>query len=64
MRDFCDAKLMARSLRESLKTKAVSITHGESLELIAKILGVDNWNILSAQRNRPEALRNTSLRVL
>jgi hypothetical protein len=49
MRDFCDAKLMARSLRESLKTKAVSITHGESLELIAKILGVDNWNILSAE---------------
>jgi hypothetical protein len=49
MRDFRDAKLMARSLRESLKTKAVSITHGESLELIAKILGVDNWNILSAE---------------
>jgi len=38
MRDFRDAKAMAQTLRDALKTKSVSITHGESLELIAKVL--------------------------
>ena len=49
MRDFRDAKLMARSLCEALKLKSMALTHSESLELIAAILGVDNWNVLSAQ---------------
>ena len=49
MRDFRDAKVMAHSLRDALKTKAVGITHSESLELIAKTFGYDNWNILSAR---------------
>jgi len=49
MRDFRDAKLMARSLCEALKPKSIAFTHSESLELIAAILGVDNWNVLSAQ---------------
>jgi ClpX C4-type zinc finger/Glyoxalase superfamily protein len=49
MRDFRDAKLMARSLCEALKPKSVVLTHSESLELIAAMFGVDNWNMLSAQ---------------
>ena len=49
MRDFRDAKLMARSLDEALKLKSIALTHSESLELIAAIFGVDNWNVLSAQ---------------
>jgi len=49
MRDFRDAKLMARSLCEALKPKPVVLTHSESLELIAAIFGVDNWNVLSAR---------------
>ena len=49
MRDFRDAKAMARTLRDSLKAKAVEITHSESLELIAKAFGYGNWNILSAK---------------
>jgi hypothetical protein len=49
MRDFRDAKLMARSLGEALKLKSIALTHSESLELIAAIFGVDNWNVLSAQ---------------
>ena len=49
MRDFRDAKLMAHSLRDALKAKAVEITHSESLELIAKAFGYDNWNVLSAK---------------
>lgn len=49
MRDFRDAKTMAHTLRDALKTKAVEITHSESLELVAKAFGFDNWNILSAK---------------
>ena len=49
MRDFRDAKVMAHSLRDALKSKAVEISHSESLELIAKAFGCENWNILSAR---------------
>ena len=49
MRDFRDAKAMAHALRDALKTRAVEITHSESLELIAKAFGYDNWNILAAK---------------
>lgn len=48
MRDYRDGKAMAQTLRQALKEKAVSITHSESLELIAKVLGVADWNVLSA----------------
>ena len=48
MRDFRDAKAMAQTLRETLKTKSVSLTHSESLELVATILGFRDWNVLSA----------------
>jgi hypothetical protein len=49
MRDFRDAKAMARALRDALKANAVETTHSESLELIAKAFGYENWNILSAK---------------
>ena len=49
MRDFRDSKAMASSLRDALATRSVSISHSESLELVAKILGVRDWNELSAQ---------------
>jgi hypothetical protein len=49
MRDFRDAKAMARSLREALGARSVQTTHSESLELIAKAFGYENWNILSAK---------------
>ena len=48
MRDFRDAKAMAQALREALKMKSVFLTHSESLELIATILGFHDWNVLSA----------------
>src|ERR1700742_2570620 len=48
MRDYRDAKAMARSLRDALTAKALPTTHSESLELIAKAFGYDNWNILAA----------------
>jgi hypothetical protein len=49
MRDFRDAKAMARALRDALKAKAVETTHAEALELIAKAFGCENWNVLSAK---------------
>lgn len=61
MRDFRDSKAMAQSLRQALSDKSVTFTHSESLELIAKAFGLDNWNILAAKIEaatpaaRPEA---------
>jgi Glyoxalase superfamily protein len=55
VRDFRDAKAMARVLRDALKAKAVEITHSESLEMIAKAFGCANWNILSARIDAAES---------
>jgi transcriptional regulator with XRE-family HTH domain len=52
MRDFRDAKDMARALRDALKAKAIEITHAEALELIAKAFGVTDWNALAAAIRR------------
>jgi len=48
MRDFRDAKAMARTLREALAAKGVKISNSESLELAAKMLGERDWNTLAA----------------
>ncbi|MET4261382.1 ATP-dependent Lon protease [Bradyrhizobium sp. S3.12.5] len=48
MRDFRDVKAMAQTLRDTLTTKAVTISHSESLELVSRMLGVADWNTLSA----------------
>jgi ATP-dependent Lon protease len=48
MRDFRDAKAMAQTLRCSLSTKALTISHSESLELVSKMFGAADWNTLSA----------------
>jgi uncharacterized protein len=60
MRDFRDAKAMAQTLRDA---KSVSLTHSESLELIAKILGFHDWNVLSAriESERDQALIKTPI---
>jgi len=49
MRDYRDAKAMAQTLRESLKTKSFDITHSAALELIAKVLGFKDWQVLAAK---------------
>jgi ribosomal protein S1 len=48
MRDFRDAKAMARTLREALAAKGVTITNSVALELTAKMLGARDWNTLAA----------------
>ena len=48
MRDFRDAKAMARTLRAALAAKGLNITISQSLELIAEAFGVADWNTLAA----------------
>jgi hypothetical protein len=48
MRDFRDAKAMAKTIRAALAAKSLKISNGESLELIAKAFGVTDWNTLAA----------------
>ena len=48
MRDFRDAKAMARTMRAALAAKGIKITVGQSLELVAEAFGVADWNTLSA----------------
>ena len=48
MRTFKDAKTMAKSLRDSLIARKVSLSHSECLEIVATVAGFSNWNTLSA----------------
>jgi hypothetical protein len=48
MRDFRDAKAMARTLRSALAAKGLKISNSDSLELIAQAFGARDWNTLSA----------------
>jgi glyoxalase superfamily protein len=57
MRDFRDAKAMARTLRAALAAKGLKITISQSLELIAEAFGVADWNTLAAAIRRRGLLR-------
>ena len=56
MRDYRDAKAMARRLREALARRGVAVGHSDSLELIAASFGLKDWHVLSAmiETARPE----------
>ena len=43
-----DPKAMAQTLRNDLAAKAIKLTHGESLEIVAHLHGYADWNTLSA----------------
>ncbi|CUH86190.1 Glyoxalase-like domain protein [Phaeobacter sp. CECT 5382] len=49
MRDFSDAKTMAKVLRSSLAENGVALTHAQSLELVARQFDMPDWNVLSAR---------------
>lgn len=53
MRDYRDAKAMAKTLRAALAQQDISLTHSETLELVARQFRVDNWNILAAKITEP-----------
>lgn len=48
MRDYRDAKAMARDLRRMLAAKGVKLSQAEALEFIARLLGARDWNTLAA----------------
>jgi hypothetical protein len=56
MRDFRDAKAMALTLRDALKAKSVSLTHSESLEIVARTLGFHDWNVLAAASQASQSM--------
>ena len=55
MRDYRDAKAMAKTMREELASRQIELPHSQALEITARQLGVDNWNILSAAIAAPVA---------
>ncbi len=61
MRSFRNAKSMAQTLREVLSEKQFALTHSESLEVVAKMFGVGDWNTLAAAI-KPEADGDPSIR--
>jgi hypothetical protein len=57
MRTFKDAKAMAKSLRDSLAARSVSLSHSECLEIVAKQFGFADWNTFSAKLDAEPDLR-------
>ena len=49
MRTYQDAKTIAKSLRASLASRGVDLTHSECLEIVARQFGCAEWNILAAK---------------
>ncbi len=49
MRSFRDAKLMAKSLREAMAARQVLLSHSQTLEIVARQFGYDDWNVLAAK---------------
>ncbi|MCQ0988027.1 glyoxalase superfamily protein [Jiella marina] len=49
MRDYRDAKAMAKAMREILADLDLTISHSQALEIVARQFGLTNWNVLSAK---------------
>lgn len=49
MRTYRDAKAMAKSLRDSLAARRLTLSHSECLEIVAQQFGFADWNTLSAK---------------
>lgn len=54
MRTYRDAKRMARNLASSLREKNFDVSHGESLDIVARQFGLSDWNTLSARLKQAE----------
>jgi ATP-dependent Lon protease len=54
MRTYKDAKAMAKSLRDVLAVEKVSVSHSESLEIVAQQFGFPDWNTLSSKLSDEE----------
>ncbi|MFK0384292.1 glyoxalase superfamily protein [Agrobacterium sp. NPDC090273] len=54
MRNYLDAKLMARALKSSLEQGGTTISHSQALEIVARQFDCDNWNVLAAKIEETE----------
>jgi ATP-dependent Lon protease len=54
MRTYKDAKAMAKSLRELLAIRNVSVSHSDCLEIVAQQFGFADWNTLSSKLSNEE----------
>ncbi len=52
MHTFLNSKAMAKALRTALAERKIDITHSDSLELVARQFGLNDWNTLSAKIER------------
>lgn len=57
MRDFRDAKTMAKTLRTELARHGAEVTHSQSLELVASQFGFADWNVMAAKLNATKPAR-------
>ena len=55
MRTYQDAKVIAKSLRDFLAARNVSLSHSECLEIVAQQFGFADWNTLAAKLTTPPA---------
>ena len=55
MRDYRDAKAMAKAMREALAARDVTLSHSAALEIVARQFGEANWNVLSARIEKQSA---------
>ncbi|BCJ90186.1 hypothetical protein IZ6_09210 [Terrihabitans soli] len=61
MRTFRDSKDMAKALRAALRERGSEFSHSDCLEFVARQLGFDNWNVLSARIEDDNAVRTRTL---
>jgi hypothetical protein len=54
MRTYKDAKAMAKSLRDVLAVRKVSVSRSECLEIVARQFGFPDWNTLSSKLSDEE----------
>src|SRR5689334_15800943 len=54
MHTFLNSKAMAKALRTALAERKIDITHSDSLELVARQFGLNDWNTLAAKIERAE----------
>jgi len=64
MHTYRDAKRMAKVLETALRERNVGLSHGESLDIVAKQFGLHDWNTLSARIKRTQAADARRMQVL
>lgn len=61
MRSFLDAKAMAKTLRQELKSRNLELGHSECLEVVAKQFGFRDWNTMAVELEGPTPVDSPTL---